>query len=436
MDSLTPDQAQALWDAGGFLVITDLPQGSEFGIDGTVHVVRRFSGIKFIPPGLHLITWSPPTSPTSAAFDTNSDSNVNAGPSTIPIRHALLREFRPRERVVLTYDTKSESVPLIDHADPEGGTAMISDDHLRTLDKEMAPYPFEGLEQWKSQTNEITSEIIRSVLGEDGRVDGLMSVEGEEEDGELKGIKSDLEKMELSSSAVAVAGGQRTRSMRFPNFDLKRSWRDGAVGEEVTRYSRDKSWLLGNLIKELDNDPIKIIAHLQLAFVLLLQLSSYSALLVYKRFLTLLCQSPSFLSTPPDYLPSSSDKNIKTIRRLYLSLLHTLSAELEALPANSFEGELPEMDLFYLDQIESLRKNLAGAMWQSSSSGSAGAGAGAGGETGWKEGDREVLKSNWNRLRDVGWKKWNWDIDEITHIVEDDEEEEEEGEYAPVVVEM
>lgn len=35
MDNLSPDQAQALWDAGGFLVLTDLPPGSEFGIDGT-----------------------------------------------------------------------------------------------------------------------------------------------------------------------------------------------------------------------------------------------------------------------------------------------------------------------------------------------------------------------------------------------------------------
>jgi hypothetical protein len=32
MDNLTPEQAQALWDAGGFLILSDLPEGSEFGI--------------------------------------------------------------------------------------------------------------------------------------------------------------------------------------------------------------------------------------------------------------------------------------------------------------------------------------------------------------------------------------------------------------------
>jgi A1 cistron-splicing factor AAR2 len=35
MDQVTPDQAQALWSAGGFIVLSDLPVGSEFGIDGT-----------------------------------------------------------------------------------------------------------------------------------------------------------------------------------------------------------------------------------------------------------------------------------------------------------------------------------------------------------------------------------------------------------------
>jgi hypothetical protein len=32
---LTPAQAKALFDAGGFLIISDLPEGSEFSIDGT-----------------------------------------------------------------------------------------------------------------------------------------------------------------------------------------------------------------------------------------------------------------------------------------------------------------------------------------------------------------------------------------------------------------
>jgi A1 cistron-splicing factor AAR2 len=36
----------------------------------------------------------------------------------------------------------------------------------------------------------------------------------------------------------------------YAPFDLRRSWRKGAVGEEVTLYSKDKSWLLQHVIKE------------------------------------------------------------------------------------------------------------------------------------------------------------------------------------------
>lgn len=33
--TLSPDQARALWEAGGFALLTGLPMGSETGMDGT-----------------------------------------------------------------------------------------------------------------------------------------------------------------------------------------------------------------------------------------------------------------------------------------------------------------------------------------------------------------------------------------------------------------
>lgn len=95
MDQLNAEQAQALWEAGGFLIITDLPEGSEFGIDGTFHTVRKFSGIKFLPPGLHFIAWSPPSS--------------TAGPSVIQIRQAFVRNFSTKERYAVHYNKDTEN---------------------------------------------------------------------------------------------------------------------------------------------------------------------------------------------------------------------------------------------------------------------------------------------------------------------------------------
>ncbi|KAK4684923.1 A1 cistron-splicing factor AAR2, partial [Tremellales sp. Uapishka_1] len=386
MNNLTPEQAEALFHAGGFLVLSGLPESSEFGIDGTFHVVRRFSGIKFLTPGLHLVTWSPPSS--------SEASTDNSGPPAIYIRSAFLHAFEPRERVVLAYDTKSETIPL------DAVSAVISDDHLRSLDGELAPYPFEGLAKWKALTGQITQPVIDAVLGEDGRVDGLTPVEGEEED----------ERAQAGNGVSPAQGAAGEKTMKFPRFDLKKSWRAGAVGEEVTRFARDKSWLLGNVVHDrLGNNPLLLVAHLQLAFILLLHLSNFSSLLVYKRYLALLCRASSALKLPTSLTVP--------MRSTYISLLHTLASQLSALPRNAFDAELVEMDIFYLDELEALRLNLIASL-------------GAGSL--WKQ-DEERLRSAWQVLKNAAARSFDWDVGDLVSVAEESDEEEQ-GEYAPVVV--
>ena len=48
------------------------------------------------------------------------------------------------------------------------------------------------------------------------------------------------------------------RRLTFPKFSLKRSWKDGAVGEEISRYAKDKSWLLGKVIGDLGGEPVPV----------------------------------------------------------------------------------------------------------------------------------------------------------------------------------
>ncbi|WVQ72384.1 hypothetical protein IAR50_001936 [Cryptococcus sp. DSM 104548] len=416
MESLTNDQAQALWEAGGFVIITDLPEGSEFGIDGTYHTTRKFSGIKFLPPGVHMIAWCPPPSTTPSS-----------GPSAIPIRQAIIKDFQPKERFVLRYDKDTESVMLPD------GEILISEANLKSLDVELAPYPFDGIKAWKALTSEITPSIVSIVIAA-GEINGLTPVLDQDDETLSKEMKEKLEEMEMRSRLEEEGN---TDNLAFVRFNLKRSWREGAVGEEVTRYSRDKSWLFGNVLEEqLQRDPMLLLGHLQLSFLILLHLSSFACLQTYKRILTLFTASPSLLQTPSHYLsPPRNDPNAHVgvgIKRVFKVLVDTISSQLSALPEKVFEGELPEMDLFFLDQIEALRQNLGAALWATAPSGllvSIEDGAQ------WSEEERQDLKGRWNRLRDVAWKRWKWDVDELGHRVEE-EDEEEEGEYAPVVVDM
>ncbi|ORX35812.1 A1 cistron-splicing factor [Kockovaella imperatae] len=393
MDRLTSAQAQALFEAGGFIIISDLPQGSEFGIDGTYHVTRRFSGIKFLPPGLHLITWSPPPSSTP-------------GPSTIPIKSALLRITKPKERLVLSYDTATESIATQD----TDQVSIISDDHVRTLDPELAPYPFNNSEKWSQLTNLIDERILDEVVGPDGRVDGIMLVDGEEDElGELK--KASLR----NGKPLLDASKGEIKRLTFPKFDLRRSWRSGAVGDEVTRYSQDKSWLMGELIKKkFDNKYMRILSYLQLSFVLLLHLSSYSCLMVYKRFFALLTRSADLLQSPSSYIDTGTTNDLAS---LYTAFLRSLTAQFDALPETIFESELPEMDLFFLDELEYLRGNLGSGMVD------------------WIADDRARIQEAWKLLQGVV-VKWRWDLKPIVvGEAVDDDDDIEDGEYAPVVVE-
>lgn len=167
-----------------------------------------------------------------------------------------------------------------------------------------------------------------------------------------------------------------------------------------------------------------VLAHLQLAFILLLNLSSYSALTIYQRLLTIFARSHSLLATPEKYLPPSSASSlVQQILPTYIALLNTLSAQLGALPDNAFDAELPEMDVFYFDEIESLRQGLVGGVGRD---------------------DPDVLAA-WEGLRKSA-KRWGWAISPLSgktiaspgheHEVEEEEESEEEGEYAPQVVEL
>jgi hypothetical protein len=144
----------------------------------------------------------------------------------------------------MRYDPKTENIEYL-HT-PGGG--VISDDSLKGLDKELAAYPFEGLGLCRSLLTQVTPGVVEKVMKErkEGRLDGMTGVQGiEEEDARLNSSINQDGKVE-----VGVEGERR---LAFPVVDPKRSWRDGAIGEEITKYSKDKSWLLGDLAKQEGN---------------------------------------------------------------------------------------------------------------------------------------------------------------------------------------
>lgn len=371
-------------------------------------------------------------------------SSASTGPGTISLRSGILIHLRPKERLILSYDIKTESL-VIPSASNNNQTSnesevvsLISDDHLRALDPGLASYPFEGLERWKDLTRDITDSVLKDVLGKNGAgVDGMRGVEGDDDDLAATG-----------GDGVEGVGGPGYK-MRFAPFDLRRSWGEGVVGEDLTRQARDKSWLLGRVIDGLGggmsnsvpiliirfhimlfpiadiSDPMILLAHLQLAFILVLHLSSPASLTVYKRIFSLLARSADIHLHPSAHLPVTRHRQLRT---LYIQLVTTLSAQISALPDGAFDTELPELDIWFAEEIDSLRVNLgsglgiAGGMWE-------------------EEQGNEELRTQWEMLRGAARRKFAWQIGELGASegqagLDDDEAEEEEGEYAPVIVEM
>ena len=56
LEGMDPELARRLFAEGAVLVLLDVPQRTEFGIDyNSWSVGPKFKGIKMIPPGLHFV---------------------------------------------------------------------------------------------------------------------------------------------------------------------------------------------------------------------------------------------------------------------------------------------------------------------------------------------------------------------------------------------
>jgi A1 cistron-splicing factor AAR2 len=192
-----------------------------------------------IPPGLHLITWSIPS--------THQNS------SGMPIRHAFVRHLSGQETYVLKYSAQEEDmVPnTIDEATGEEIPTILSRDHLRTLDAELAAYPLYRWHGWKALVSWVQDEDVVRLVGRRRKLDSLWESPADDEV-VLRGTGSQEGKADSTQEQrpAEQRSEQQEGALSYASFDLKRSWRKGAVGEEVTIFSRDKSWLLQHVIKQ------------------------------------------------------------------------------------------------------------------------------------------------------------------------------------------
>lgn len=58
-EELDPTTAKRLYEEGAFLIVLDLPPGTELGLDlKSWNTGTKFLGMKMIPPGVHFVHYS------------------------------------------------------------------------------------------------------------------------------------------------------------------------------------------------------------------------------------------------------------------------------------------------------------------------------------------------------------------------------------------
>ncbi|GAA5912724.1 hypothetical protein JCM6882_005772 [Rhodosporidiobolus microsporus] len=459
-------EAQAKFSQLGFFVLP-LPKGSEFGVDGRLWQVASFSGVKFLPSGFHLFVFS---AAPSAAQQAHLPESLSSG---VGVRHGILRFFRQGDRVVEEWDNAREelkrSTPRKVRRTAEGEKGgereqvAVSDEYLKTLDASLAPYPEKEIaEQWASLSGFVTEKTLSRVVGVDEQgcalVDALLGSssdadaagpdggrrvwgkerEADDDDEEEPRIKEVVEEEEEDKAAPS------SDLLEFVSFDVKRSWPTGAVGAELSRWSKDKSWQLSEVVRnQLDDDPKEILAELQLSFLLFTLLHNFSSLSVYKSLFSLVCRSTT-LAHPPSSRTSTGSLPSSVLDAaslpLFASFLFLFLSQVTFLEADFFTTHLPSLEKDLLDSLAVLSQALSDALpsWLD-----LGAKDPKVAEV-WKE----VVK-RWDALAALAMEKFGWDLGVIRGSKagyltgagrpqrEEDEvdfEDLEEGEDAPVIV--
>uniref|UniRef100_A0A8C5IMV1 Protein AAR2 homolog n=1 Tax=Junco hyemalis TaxID=40217 RepID=A0A8C5IMV1_JUNHY len=304
-----PELARQLFFEGATVVVLDVPEGTEFGIDYSAWAVGpRFRGVKMVPPGLHFVH-------CSAAGGGGRD----AGP-----RSGRFLSLRRREVRVLRWDPAGEAVMP---EPPEQGEALR--DGLRELDAFLGPYPYETLKKWVSLSNFISEAAAEELQPESGQICAFAEVLPEAAGRHTRdraGQRRPPLGAECRSYAEGLARLPRMRpragtQIRFSELP-RQAFPDGASPEEITRHSMDLSYALQRVMEQrYPGQPLGLLAELQFAFICFLIGNVYDAFEHWKRLLNILCRSEEAMGKYQD---------------LYINLISVLYHQLNEIPADFF----------------------------------------------------------------------------------------------------
>ncbi|KAF8939813.1 a1-alpha2 repression [Dissophora ornata] len=434
------DTLKRLFNAGAILLVLDAPHNQlEFGIDVNCwNTGPRFKGIKIIPPGVHFVYYSlhntQSTQPNNEvpASDNGTLEVTEGGTTGGDVRIGFWHQFESGEVVVMKWNAYNEEMELEKDKDQlaryKAAWVKLTDHITKaTIDSIFKTDGFVNShdDQLEAELSRATKIIDRQQKEEKHKKDmaedshrqqrGSTDTIQEEEHVEMETeITTGYDTKAIATPSVA---SKSCTSVEFTSIDLRSSFRKGAVGEEVTRYSLDKSWLLNNLLVTIyKSDVNAFLGEFQSAFVTMLLSYHLGAFRQWKTMTILVCQSSEAI-TSPNYT------------RLFSQFIQTLHHQLTSIPSSFFMDLLfaspdqDDMTANFLEQaLKTMGRNIQSAL------------------------RRRLcleLRKPMHTLQKAVLENFEWKIpgdfrkiQKVVEIVSDEDDEyEEEGEYAPVVVE-
>ncbi|XP_064402615.1 protein AAR2 homolog [Halichondria panicea] len=317
--SMDPELAKKLFHEGATLVILDVPQGTEFGIDYNSWTVGpKFKGVKMIPPGFHFVFYSVVS------------KDKKASPRT-----GFLHFFKQKELVVRRWDKSLEVISSEGILSEDEDRLRIS---LMDLDSSLGAYPYESLKKWVSLSNYVTEEIVATVRPHNGCVSSVTQVRSDDVHSE----KLQKESTQESSSEQLFAGVgyftaesiNSTDSQSTPQCTLQAEpdsvlrfhlvstkYPKDSTPAQISHHCMDFSFTLEEMLKRYFTSEDELLGELQLAFLCFLQGQVYDAFEHWKSLVQLLC---------------SCEEAMKCHPKFFSNLISVLHFQLKEIPKDFF----------------------------------------------------------------------------------------------------
>ncbi|KAJ5133419.1 hypothetical protein N7526_004784 [Penicillium atrosanguineum] len=285
-----------------------------------------------------------------------------------------------------------------------------------------------GRRDWHQLTDRISPSLLSRVIGNpeldvDGHPRWMVTSAGtaNRDADHIPGLDQPTE----AQDGAPEASGEQEREFGFLPVDLKRTWREGAIGRERTEAAQDRSWALGELIlmhsSSLMNETgeSQLLGELQFSFLMVLTMMNFSCLQQWKRLLELILTCRRAIVDREEFMSDVVRLLLRQLKRcddveggLFEidgdeggAFLRNLLTKLRRSVDEVVENGAESMVTIELDNLEAWVKE----------------------EYDWELKRESIVRRGMLQLEDG---------EEVEMEMDDNDEDEETGEYAPLVVDL